>query len=300
VVVVEENLKPDITDTALIFEGGGMRASYTAGALVTLLEAQLHFADVYGISAGSSHTVNYLSRDIWRARASFVEFMATPGTSGWGQFLRGRGFFHARYIYQEACMPGEKLPFDFEAFLNNEARAHIESWCYETGETAVFTKADMPTLYDLMTCVRASSTMPFFMPPVRIGGRTYYDGGIGDSWGLPLAQAQRDGYERFFIVRTQPRGYRKSPDKHPALTRALFPGRPKIAGRLLARWAHYNRILDEVDALEREGRAYVFYPERMDIKNTTTDQAALRASYEAGYAQAQRELAAWRAFLRLA
>ena len=48
----------NINDVALIFEGGGMLASYTAGAVVTLLENNLNFGDVYGISAGSRHTVN--------------------------------------------------------------------------------------------------------------------------------------------------------------------------------------------------------------------------------------------------
>ena len=57
-------------DVALIFEGGGMRASYTAGAVVTLLENNLNFGDVYGISAGSSHTVNYVSRDTVRTKMS--------------------------------------------------------------------------------------------------------------------------------------------------------------------------------------------------------------------------------------
>lgn len=37
-----ESLPPTVTGTALIFEGGGMRASYTSGMVVALLEAGLH------------------------------------------------------------------------------------------------------------------------------------------------------------------------------------------------------------------------------------------------------------------
>ena len=47
------------------------------------------------------------------------------------------------------------------------------------------------------------------MPPTTIDGRTYMDGGMGDSWGILLNAARADGYERFCIIRTQPRGYRK-------------------------------------------------------------------------------------------
>ena len=286
-----------IKDTALIFEGGGMRASYTAGALVTLLEEGIEFLDVYGISAGSSHTVNYISKDIWRSKVSFVDFMAGPGVAGWSQFLRGRGYFYAEYIYEIACMPGERLVFDFEAFLNNPARPHIESLERDTGRTAYWGKDEMRTLPELMRRVRASSSMPFFMPPVKIDGQTYVDGGLGDSWGIPLAQAKRDGYKKFFIVRTQERGYRKQPDRTPFPVKALFHSHKILEERMLTRHERYNDLLDEIDALEEKGGAYVFCPATMLVKSTTVDGALLQESYRLGYEQARGELSAWRNFL---
>ncbi|MDR3365167.1 MAG: patatin family protein [Clostridiales Family XIII bacterium] len=286
-----------IRDTALIFEGGGMRASYTAGALVTLLEEGIEFSDIYGISAGSSHTVNYISKDIWRSKASFVDFMATPGAAGARCFLRGRGYFSAEYIYERSCLPGGPLPYDFETFLNNPAMPHVESFERDTGRTVCWGKDDMPTLLDLMKRVRASSTMPFFMPPVEIDGHVYFDGGLGDSWGVPLAQAKLDGYKKFFIVRTQMRGYRKSKNKHPFLTKALFGARGIVAQRMIERYKNYNTILDEIDGLEAHGDAYVFYPRAMPVKNTTIGLPLLQASYDAGYEQARAELSAWRDFL---
>ncbi|GHU64702.1 alpha-beta hydrolase esterase [Clostridia bacterium] len=286
-----------ITDTALIFEGGGMRASYTAGALVTLMEQGFRFSDVYGISAGSSHTVNYVSGDVHRAKISFVDFMAMGEASGWGYWLRGKGYFYAEYIYQLSCLPGQKLVYDFDAFRKSPTRPHIEAFERDTGRTVYWGKEDMPTLNDLMIRVRASSTMPIFMPPVTIGGQVYYDGGIGDSWGIPLAQARRDGYKKFFLVCTQKRGYRKEKEAHPAMLKCLFAAHPIIARRMLDRPEGYNAVLEEIADLERQGDAYVFYPETMPVKNTTVEPALLHASYAEGYAQAQRELPAWCEFL---
>jgi predicted patatin/cPLA2 family phospholipase len=286
-----------IKDTALIFEGGGMRASYTAGVVVTLLEEGLEFVDVYGISAGSSHTVNYLSKSIERSKRSFVEFMATPGACGWGQLFRGRGYFNSEYIYEIASQPGGELSYDFETFQKNPARPHIEAYEWESGKTVSWSKEDMPTLLDLARRVRASSTMPFFMPPININGYTYFDGGIGDSWGVPLAQAQRDGYKKFFIVRTQVRNYRKSKDKTPFLTNMLMNKYKGIAKRTQERYINYNAILDEIDGLEASGEAYVFCPKSMPIKNTTIDQRLLKECYQKGYEQAREELPAWRDFL---
>ncbi|MEI3548775.1 MAG: patatin family protein [Adlercreutzia sp.] len=199
---------------ALIFEGGGMRNSYTAGMVVELLARNLNFGRVYGISAGSSHTVNYLVRDPSRARASFVELVKYPRFGGWGSFLAGHGYFNGPYLYEELienAPAGDPMAFDWDTFAANPADMHIEAMDWDTGETVAWTKADMREARDVGLMVRASSTMPLFMPPTTIGEHTYVDGGMGDSWGILLNAARTDGYERFCIIRTQPRSYRKKP-----------------------------------------------------------------------------------------
>ena len=256
--------EPNIDDVALIFEGGGMRASYTAGVVTTLLERELSFPKVYGISAGASHTVNYVSRDIERSRASFTDLVRDPEFGGVDSFLSGRGFFNAHHLYEgiaeDLAGTDEVMAFDFETFLANKAEVHIEGFDWETGETVAWTKADMPTMRDMMLRVRASSTMPLFMPPTTIDGRTYMDGGMGTSWGICLDAARRDGFERFFIVRTQPRGYRKKPlGALPRVVfRAAFRNHPLVAERTIERPSRYNALCDEVERLEREGSACVF------------------------------------------
>ena len=137
--------------------------------------------------------------------------------------------------------------------------------------------------------------MPIFMPPTVVEGRTYMDGGIGSSWGIPLEAAKRDGYERFFIVRTQEKGYRKSPigGAGKLLFRSAFRKYPAVWQKTIERPQHYNELCDEIEELERSGAAYVFYPDQMTLSNRTTDLDQLQAAYDAGYAQAQRELDAW-------
>lgn len=301
--MAENDLDINVNDVALIFEGGGMRASYTAGAVVTLLENAINFGKVYGISAGSSHTANYVSRDAPRAKASFVDLVNDPDFGGLGSFLSGKGYFNAHHLYEgiAADLEGtdELFAFDFDTFSANPADVHIEAFDWDSGETVGWTKADMPTLRDMMLRVRASSTMPIFMPPLTIDGHTYMDGGLGSSWGIPLEAAKRDGFERFFIVRTQPRGYRKNPigSGAQALFKLAFRKHPLVWQKTIERPSHYNDLCDEIERLEKSGAAYVFYPEEMTLTNRTTDFDALQASYEAGYAQAQRELDTWQKWL---
>lgn len=297
-----EEVTCNIRDTALIFEGGGMRASYTAGALVTLLEENLHFDHVYGISAGASHTVNYLSRDIERAKASFVDLVDYPHFGGISTFLQGKGYFNAEYIYEglieELLGSDDPMAFDWDMFCANPADFHIEAIDWDTGETVTWTKKDITSPIDLGLKVRASSTMPIFMPPTEIDGHTYLDGGMGSSWGILLDAARADGFEKFFIVRTQEKSYRKKPVGFSgSLLKMAFRKHPVIAERTIERWQHYNALLDEIERLEAEGKAYVFYPEVMNISNKETDHQKLQDSYNRGYEQAQREKDAWHHFL---
>ena len=295
----------NVEGCALVLEGGGMRASYTAGAVATLLERNINFPVVYGISAGSTHAVNYLSRDVARTRASFVDIVEDPRLGGIGTFLRGRGYFDAQYLYMDLSRglvgTGATMEYDWDAYLANPADFRIDGFDRATGETITWSRRDVGCLEDLLCRVRASSTMPFIMPPPTFDGRTYMDGGLGASWGIPLRAALDEGWERVFVVRTQPRGYRKRPADPVmrALYRIVYRRWPKVVEAALARWAHYNRICDELEHLERTGRAYVFYPEDMPVANTSTDHDALRAAYEMGYAQAQRDADGWERWLGL-
>ena len=89
-----------IDGTALVLEGGGMRAAYTSAVIVKMLGLGWKFPHVSGISAGSSLTANYISRDPERTRLSFTDFAADPRFGNLGTWLAGRGYFDGEYIYQ--------------------------------------------------------------------------------------------------------------------------------------------------------------------------------------------------------
>src|SRR5699024_4582309 len=286
-----------ITDTALIFEGGGMRASLTSAMVVTLLNADLAFDWVAGISAGASNTVNYLSGDARRARRPFVEVAAGEQFGGLRYFARGQGMFNAAYIYQQAGGPEAARPFDWKAFQARPAGARIIAFDAVTGEEVVWSRADTPHIDDLMIRVRASSTMPGLMPPVHLNGHVYVDGAMGDDGGIALSQAQREGFEKFVIVLTQERSYRKAPQRFSAIYRGVFRRYPALADALLTRWKRYNDTRERIFALEAEGKAHVFAPERMPVDNSTRDLSRLAAAHRMGLSQVRRELPVMREFL---
>lgn len=290
-------LENNIFDTALIFEGGGMRGSYSAGLLNILLEERLHFDYVAGISAGSSLAINYLSRDRLRARRSFVEFALDPEVGGVRSFLKGEGYFRSDYIYGETYMPDAILPFDYETFDANPARLRIGAFEMESGELRYFGRDDISDVHDLMRIVRASSSLPVWMPPTALDGGLYVDGGLGG--GIALDIAKREGFRRFFVVLSRPRGYRKSPYRFRRAIKAYFRQYPHVAEAIFNRHTVYNRTLDELEALERAGSAYLVYPDSMPVSNGELNYKKLATAFGLGYWQGRRDAPAWREFLGL-
>ena len=98
-----------------------MRGVYTAGLVATLIESGLDFPHVSGISAGSSHTVNYVSRDAARAHDSFVDVALSPEFGGYKHWLAGRGIFNVDYLYHDIAEADGDFPFDYDTFMANPA-----------------------------------------------------------------------------------------------------------------------------------------------------------------------------------
>ncbi|MBR5950217.1 MAG: patatin family protein [Actinomycetaceae bacterium] len=284
-----------IDETALIFEGGGMRAVVSAGVVVRLIETGLNFPLACGISAGATHTFNYTSRDVWRAENSFTSFVTDPNFGSWRTFVKGQGIFNTDYLYGEGCEPDGAYRFDFEAFHASPTNVRISAFCVDTASPVYWNKADMPDLESALRRAQASSTMPGFMPPVEIDGATYVDGALGPSGGIPLDAARLAGHERFVVVMTQPREYVKK-RTNPAVFRALFHDKPAVADALANRWRAYNHTRNQLLELEKQGKAFLFFPEKADLSNRETDIEKLEEYYNVSLEQADRwieELQEW-------
>ncbi|SDM94530.1 patatin-like phospholipase family protein [Actinomyces ruminicola] len=279
-----------IDDVALVFEGGGMRGTYTAALVQVLLEEGLFFPWVGGISAGSTNTVNMVSRDLWRTREAFVGLTTDPDAGGWSSFARGQGYFNSEHIYQHTSLPGELFPFDWETFKASEATVRIGSFRCDTGEEVYWGLEDMDVMEDLLVRCQASSSMPLLMPTVHIDSVPYLDGALGPTGGFATDAAAADGYERMLVVSTRPAGYRKPAEKRPAAYRRMFYKRPEVAEAIINRPAAYNRTIEELERGRRQGRVYLFQPDRMSIENGELRYDRVVSAYEAGLAQARREL----------
>ena len=291
------------SDTALVIEGGGMRNSYTGAVVEKLMREGIEFGWVGGVSAGASHTANFLAGDPLRTRESFVSIGANPRTGGWGSFVRGRGYFDSNYIYHEAPLRtfehsgGRIAAFDFPAFLRNPTPFSIGAFHVDTGSMTWWNRDHTSTIDALMLRVRASSTMPGFMIMPHVDGELYADGALGPSGGIPIDAAEAAGFRRFLVIMSRPRAYTKGKVTPAGILRRVFRTHPAIADALIARPDHYNATRARLLELERGGNAYLFFAKNMSVENRERNLHKLQESYRAGREQAEREWPAIREFL---
>ena len=290
-------LQSNVTDTALILEGGGMRGAYTAAVVETLVNEGIFIDYVSGVSAGSTNLLNYISRDPARGRKMFVDLAGDRTFSPWKSWIRGKGLVNSDF---DSYGADGVLPFDFDLFMANPAKMRIGAVDIATGETVWWSKDDISGVDDLMAKKMASSSPPVYMPPVTVGGRLMIDGSLGEGGGIPLPIARKDGYEKVFAVLTQEREYvRKKVTANP-LVRFIFRNHPAVEEAYLKRPQEYNSAREELLELEREGKAYLFYPEHMGTGTLSRDVEQQRMAYESALEQSRRELPRWKEFLGIA
>jgi predicted patatin/cPLA2 family phospholipase len=277
------------SDVALVCEGGGARNSFTAATVHEFMVRNVQFGWIGGVSAGASHTVNYLSHDADRTRESFVEFTASPSSGGVGSLIRGDGYFDAEYIYETAGLPGNDLPFDFDAFFADPTPFRIEATSARTGESVRWGREDITDMDSLLKRVRASSTLPVIMNTPEVDGEPYVDGALSGAGGIPVDAAESDGFERFLVLCTRPRDYVRPEVKYPGVVRRMLGRYPAVADAVLGRPALYNATRQRLFELEKQGRALLFFPEEMRISNTERNLDKLKATYYDGLVQTGRE-----------
>ncbi len=288
-------LENNIKDVALIFEGGGMRASFSSGVANVLIENGLFFNYVAGISAGTSVLLNYLTRDIERGKKSFIDIVDDPNFGGWSTFVKGKGFFNAEYIYENMSYPGQLLSFDYDSLMKNPATFRIGSYDVLADKVRYFGKEDINAFEDVLKIARASSSLPILMPPTIYNAGVYYDGGLGG--GVALDVAIKDGYKKFFIVRTREKEYRKEPMKHQRALKGYFKNTPMVAERMIQRPFVYNEVCDMIERLEDAGKAIVVYPDDMRINSREKDKIKLIQMYNQGESIAKKNVENWKDIL---
>ncbi len=277
----------------LILEGGAMRGLFTAGVLDVMMEADLHYDGIVGVSAGAVFGCNYKSHQPGRVLRYNLRFCRDPRYCSLRSLVKTGDLYGADFCYRQ--LPDELDWFDAKTFREDPTEFYAVCTDLDTGKP-VYHRCMDGGAEDLQW-LRASASLPLAAQPVEVkGGQRLLDGGIADS--IPLAFFERRGYDRNVVVLTQPLSYRKGRNRLLPLVRATLRRYPATVAAMAERSAMYNRQAAYVRQREREGAAFVLRPEApLDIGRVEHDPAKLQAVYDQGRAVALRRLDALRAYL---
>lgn len=276
----------------LVLEGGGLRALFSAGVTDVMMENNIQFDGLIGVSAGATFGCNYKSGQIGRALRYNITFKDDPRYMSWRSFWKTGDLVGAEFSYH--ILPTELDIFDYEAFRRNPMEFHIVCTDAETGEP-VYKKLDDMTSEGL-DWIRASASMPIVSRPVHLEGRKLLDGGIVNS--IPLKHFQKLGYERNIVVLTQPKGFFKKRTKLMPIFQLTMRKYPAIIKAMGCRHLMYNEQLRYLAEEEKKGNVMLIYPEDiLPIGRTELDEEKMRKVYQLGRRTAEQELSKIKEFL---
>lgn len=266
----------------LVLEGGGMRGLYTAGILDYFMEKNLYFPYVIGVSMGACNAASYLSKQIGRNRNVTINYINDPRYIGYRNFLKCKSLFGIDFMYNE--IPYKLEPFDFDTFFNSKEKFIIVATDCHTGKPIYFDKDEHK---DILTIIRASSSLPFISPIVKYKDMCLLDGGIADS--IPINKSIKDGNNKNVIILTRPKGYRKDPFKGKKLLKKVYSGYDGLINSIENRYRMYNSTLDYIEKLEREKKVIVIRPkENLKVGRIERNKNKLEELYKVGYNDAKK------------
>lgn len=277
--------------TGLVLEGGSVRGIYTAGVLDVFLEHNISFDGVIGVSAGAIHGCSYLSGQHGRSIRYYMKYCGDPRFMSFRSLLKTGDLVGEEFCYHE--IPEKLDIYDNEAFLRNGVPFYAVCSNVETGKPEYLQLTDMFGDIDIL---RASASMPYVSRIVELNGKKYLDGGSTDS--IPVDAFRAMGYEKNVVVLTRDIGYRKKPELR-GLAKLMYRKYPAFAKVQADRYLHYNRQVERVLELEKEGSIFVIRPSAPPaIGRMESDPEKVRQHYNKGREDALKCLPALQEWLQ--
>ena len=278
--------------TGLVLEGGAMRGMYTAGVLDVFMDNGINFDGLIGVSAGAIAGCSFISGQRGRTIRYNKRFSRDKRMMSWYSLFTTGDLVGTKFCYED--IPQKLDPFDNEAFMASPTAFYVVCTNLESGEAEYIKLDDLDAHIDYM---RASASMPYVSHIVEIEGKKLLDGGCSDS--VPVRKFMEMGYDKCVVVLTRPADYRKSREKT-ALAGLFYGKYPRFIERLKGRAHDYNRMVEDVQKLEAEGKIFVIRPQTpLEIGRMSHDPEEMERAYQRGCADGRACMESLRAWLAL-
>ena len=264
--------------SSLVLEGGTFRQIFSSGVMDALLEYDILFPYIIGVSAGITHGVSYISKQKRRNLDIAEKYRNDKRYLGIRNLLKCRSIFGLDFVFDE--IPNRLHPFDMNTYTAYHGRILIGVTNAKTGQAEYM---DGKKLDDRCLMLRATCAIPMFFPAILIDGTPYFDGGICDP--IPIRKAIQDGNQKHLIILTQIKGYEKTLNKQNIYAAKWLKRKyPAMVEPLLTRHILYNETIAFCEQLEKNGQALIIRPSQ-PIHSFEKDIIKLKAAYDDGFQQ---------------
>lgn len=277
-----------LTKGCLVLEGGGWKGLYTLGVLDCMMQNNLNFTSVTGVSAGALSAVGYVAGQIgWAARIDLT-YRHDKKYCGIGALRRDKGITGFSYLYGDIL---DKLPLDEERLMNPSRKLAVSATNVLNGEITYFEKGSC----DLLRAVQASATVPYVSKPVIIDGVPYLDGGCAEK--IPMTWANAAGEKKVIVVRTRELSYRRKPGTS-RLTKLMYRKYPEFINSLENVNERFNETVEELERRSENGEIFLIAPsEPVTVTRFDGDMDKLGNLYWLGYNDMKSRLSKLREYL---
>jgi len=277
----------------LVLEGGAMRGMFTAGVLDVLMENDICFDGVIGVSAGATFGCNYISKQIGRTIRYNKKYCNDKRYCSLTSLIKTGDLYGKDFCYDE--IPNKLDPFDNDAFRKSDVDFFVVCTDIETGKP-VYKKYDVDDP-DCLLWMRASASMPLASRIVEVAGKKLLDGGMSDS--IPIKAFENMGYNKNVVVLTQPINYIKKKNSALPLIKFVYKKFPKLIEVMANRHNMYNETTAYIKEKEKTGELFVIRPEeKLNVGHVEHNADELEKAYQTGRTVAQKNLEKLKEYLK--
>ena len=262
--------------TCLVLEGGAMRGMYTAGVLDTLMQNNIKFDAIIGVSAGALFGINYKSNQIGRAYRYNMQYINDKEYIGLYSYLTTGNIMNKSFCFDKLVNELDK--FDYQAFKNNKTKFYVVVTNLLTGTPEYQELTDLND-QNQMEYLRASGSMQYVSKPVKINNNYYLDGATGDS--IPIKYMEKLGFNKIIVVGTRPEGYQKQYKPQPS--KIFYKKYPKFIKALSNRPSMYNETIKYIEKKANNHEIIFIRPSKdLKVKHIEKNKKKLSSLYTLG------------------
>lgn len=262
--------------TCLVLEGGAMRGMYTAGVLDTLMQNNIKFDAIIGVSAGALFGINYKSNQKGRAYRYNMQYINDKEYIGLYSYLTTGNIMNKSFCFDKLVNELDK--FDYQAFKNNKTKFYVVVTNLLTGTPEYQELTDLNDQKQ-MEYLRASGSMQYVSKPVKINNNYYLDGATGDS--IPIKYMEKLGFNKIIVVGTRPEGYQKQYKPQPS--KIFYKKYPKFIKALSNRPSMYNETIKYIEKKANNHEIIFIRPSQdLKVKHIEKNKKKLSSLYTLG------------------